>query len=100
MRKGPKNEVDGFVNPAKWSDRTDMATNVITRVWLAITVLFFLGLRIPLPEAAQAASGPKSVLKENSHDFGKVWEGANLEHTFEILNQGDEILKINSVTTD
>ena len=44
--------------------------------------------------SAQAASGPKMVLKEWEFDCGKVKEGEIIEHTFSVLNQGDETLEI------
>ena len=43
---------------------------------------------------AQAASGPKMVLKEREFDCGVVKEGETIEHTFSVLNQGDAPLEI------
>ena len=43
---------------------------------------------------AEAASGPKMVLKELEFDCGEVKEGAVIEHTFSVLNRGDETLEI------
>ncbi len=43
---------------------------------------------------AQVATGPKMVLKEREFDCGEVKEGEVIEHTFSVLNQGDEPLKI------
>ena len=43
---------------------------------------------------AQAAPGPKMVLKEREFDCGEVKEGMVIEHTFSVLNQGDETLEI------
>jgi len=40
------------------------------------------------------------VLKQQIHDFKSVLEGEILTHTFELLNQGDEALKIEQVKPD
>ncbi len=44
--------------------------------------------------SAQAKSAPNMVLIQQIHDFKNVLEGENLSHTFEVLNQGDEVLRI------
>lgn len=55
------------------------------------------------PEAAaaraEALKGPKPVIKpdEESHDFGPVWVGPPLKHTFKIKNEGDAELLISKV---
>ena len=41
---------------------------------------------------------PKMVLKEQDFDFGEVKGVGVITHTFEILNQGDEILTIEKVS--
>lgn len=58
----------------------------------------------PASEAAAAAKaealkGPKPVIKpdEESHDFGPVWVGPPLKHTFKIKNEGDAPLEITKV---
>lgn len=43
---------------------------------------------------AQAATGPKMILKEREFDCGEVKEGETIEHTFSVLNQGDAPLEI------
>ncbi|NTV33495.1 MAG: DUF1573 domain-containing protein, partial [Deltaproteobacteria bacterium] len=40
------------------------------------------------------------VLKQQIHDFKSVLEGEILTHIFEILNQGDEPLKLERVKPD
>jgi len=52
------------------------------------------------PASAQAKGTPNMVLKQQIHDFKNVLEGELLEHTFEVLNQGDEALKIERVKPD
>ncbi len=48
-----------------------------------------------------AAQGtPQMVLKQQIHDFKSVLEGEILTHIFEILNQGDEPLKLERVKPD
>ena len=47
------------------------------------------------PAAAQEARrGPKMVLKERSFDFKEVKEGEIIRHSFQVINHGDETLKI------
>ena len=52
------------------------------------------------PAFAQAKGLPHLVLKQQIHDFKSVLEGELLVHTFELLNQGDEPLKIKEVKPD
>ena len=49
-------------------------------------------------EVADHCCGPKMVLKERDFDFGEVKQGEVITHTFEVLNQGDEMLKIKKVS--
>jgi hypothetical protein len=46
---------------------------------------------------AQGASGPKIVIAEREHDFGTVYQGAELKQDFEITNQGDAPLVIEKI---
>lgn len=46
---------------------------------------------------AEQDGAPKMVLKEQNFDFGEVKEGEVITHTFEVLNQGDEMLTIEKV---
>ena len=45
---------------------------------------------------AEQDGAPKMVLKEQNFDFGEVKEG-EVTHTFEVLNQGYEMLTIEKV---
>jgi hypothetical protein len=45
----------------------------------------------------QDGKGPRMTVVEREFDFKEVKEGAVLEHTFKILNKGNEPLKIISV---
>jgi len=49
--------------------------------------------------AAYASAGPKIAMDKRQHDFGQVWEDAQLECTFLVTNQGDEELVIRHVKT-
>ena len=46
---------------------------------------------------AQEHKGPRILIKEERHDFGKVAQGAQAMHVFTIQNTGDEILEIQKV---
>ena len=46
---------------------------------------------------AQTPSGPSMFLPESSFDFGEVEEGKVVEHTFRVLNKGNQPLEINKV---
>ncbi len=48
----------------------------------------------------EAQGAPQIALKQQIHDFKNVLEGEILTHTFELLNQGDEALKIERVKPD
>lgn len=43
---------------------------------------------------AQEAKGPKIVAKEIQYDFGKVVQGTQVSHVFEIRNAGNAPLDI------
>jgi hypothetical protein len=46
---------------------------------------------------AQTPSGPSMVLPERSFDFRDVEEGKIVEHTFKVLNKGNQPLEITNV---
>lgn len=48
-------------------------------------------------ESAQGGIGPRLVMKEEMHDFGKVWGGDVVEYSFKVFNKGDEPLLIGRV---
>ena len=49
------------------------------------------------PLQAQDQKGPRAAVEGREFDFKEVKEGTVLEHTFKVLNKGDETLKIISV---
>jgi hypothetical protein len=57
-----------------------------------------LAVMLALPDLCSA--DPQMALKQQIHDFRNVLEGQVLEHTFELLNQGDEPLSIERVKPD
>lgn len=78
------------------------------QVSAAISTLLVSALAGTLAVQAQQAPGvapptttgggtPKIEIAEPKHDFGKVWVGDRLEHTFSIRNTGDGELRILAV---
>lgn len=47
--------------------------------------------------SAQEIKGPKIVIKEMQHDFGKVSPGTLADYVFEVRNAGNEPLIIEKV---
>lgn len=60
-------------------------------------ILIILIYLCSYPAIAQDVNGPKMVLKERVFDFKEVNEGEVIEHTFRVLNQGEESLEIKKV---
>jgi hypothetical protein len=58
------------------------------------TAAFFLCATLLL---AEEYSGPRIEIKELRHDFGKVVQGAQVSHVFEIRSAGKEALVIERV---
>ena len=69
-------------------------------VLFSLVLSSFLFYVTEYPASAQAKGTPNMVLKQQIHDFKNVLEGELLEHSFEVLNQGDETLKIERVKPD
>ena len=59
----------------------------------ALVSAFAILLLLP----ALCSADPQMVLKQQIHDFKNVLQGEILSHTFEVHNQGDEVLKIERV---
>jgi hypothetical protein len=49
------------------------------------------------PLWALEQKGPLIEIKETTYDFGKVVEGAKLQHVFEVGNTGDAALDIERI---
>ncbi len=61
---------------------------------LVTMIIAFAGV---LP--AQDVKGPMIVAKEVQHDFGKVVQGKQVSHVFEVRNAGTEPLIIDRVVS-
>jgi hypothetical protein len=46
---------------------------------------------------AQETGNPNMVIPENKYDMGEIDEGAVIEHTFKVINQGDGLLTVRDV---
>ncbi len=64
---------------------------------LLIIVLFIVSMVLVGHLPAQQVKGPKLNAAEVKYDFGKVVEGAQASHVFEIRNVGNELLIIDRV---
>jgi hypothetical protein len=72
----------------------DESMKRVLQVALSILLLsVFWGHPVP----AQENRGPKIVVKEPVFDFKEIKEGDVVQHTFKVLNEGDQILEIKSV---
>ena len=54
---------------------------------------------IVLAQDAVIGSGPQLVTEEEAFNFGEVKEDGVFEHTFKIMNKGDQPLEIKDVKT-
>jgi hypothetical protein len=64
-----------------------------------LTVLLLLLISADFA-VADKNRAPKMVIKEQEFNFGQVQQGETITHTFEVLNQGDEILTIKRINPD
>ena len=48
-------------------------------------------------QASKPAAGPVITFEEKSHDFGDIYQGDKVEHTFKFANTGTEPLIITNV---
>ena len=71
-----------------------MKQQVLAIMLVAVAAGFFSQ---PLPAQEQQKKGPQIELKEATYDFGKVVEGAKLQHVFEVGNTGDAALEIQRI---
>jgi len=70
------------------------------RLFLFVTSFVFLICAAEHSFSAEAQGAPQMALKQQIRDFKSVLEGELLEHTFEVLNQGDEPLNIERAKPD
>ncbi|MCA2005300.1 MAG: DUF1573 domain-containing protein [Ignavibacterium sp.] len=60
---------------------------------------FVIRCNILTDENKTGNSGAVLFLPENQYNFGKVKEGTTVSHTFEVVNKGSDVLKIQDVRT-
>uniref|UniRef100_A0A7V2ZJ83 DUF1573 domain-containing protein n=1 Tax=Ignavibacterium album TaxID=591197 RepID=A0A7V2ZJ83_9BACT len=60
---------------------------------------FVIRCNILTDENKSGNSGAVLFLPENQYNFGKVKEGTTVSHTFEVVNKGSDVLKIQDVRT-
>jgi hypothetical protein len=64
---------------------------------IVIGTLFLVVVLFGSVLAAGAVAGPRIVAKELTYDFGKVVQGTDVTHVFEVANGGSEPLDIQRV---
>ena len=64
------------------------------KAFLMITCLLIF---LPAVQAQQA-TGPRIIIEEKFFDAQEVKEGELIEHTFTVVNNGDEVLEIRKVS--
>lgn len=62
---------------------------------IILVIVFLISRKQEDPKMMTSAS---IVFKEETHDFGKVKEGQQLEFSFQFTNKGEDTLKILNVT--
>jgi hypothetical protein len=72
--------------------RDDGKGRGMKKILIAVVLVIMATFGGLLP--AQEIKGPKIVAKEINHDFGKVVQGTQISHVFEISNAGTEPLII------
>ena len=70
-----------------------MKQRILVIALVAMTAGFF-STQLP---AQEQRMGPRIEIKEATYDFGKVVEGAKLQHVFEVGNTGDAALEIQRI---
>lgn len=63
---------------------------------MPLCLIFLLCMWVS-PVFSGETTGPKVVIENPDFDFKSVDEGTVVEHSFKVLNQGDQTLKIFSV---
>jgi hypothetical protein len=64
------------------------------RLLLAEIILTLMAIFFCPPAWAQKMREPKLVLKQTVFDFNEVTEGSTISHSFSVINNGNETLKI------
>lgn len=63
-------------------------------VSIACSIWVLLGALCGLATAGLNSDGPRVDLPVNRHDFGDVFKGEAVSHTFQFRNAGSEVLKL------
>jgi len=69
-------------------------------LFLFATLCFFPFCAVERGFADEAQGVPRLAIKQQIHDFKNVLEGEILTHTFDLLNQGNQALRIEEVKPD
>jgi len=64
-----------------------------------LIIIGLFALIITNSKLSATAKGPKIVFEEESHYFGKVPQGPQLQYNFRFKNKGNEVLKIEDIRT-
>ena len=67
-------------------------------LYIPVSLFMVLSLLVyPSVSIAGEIAGPRLVLEERTFEHDAVEQGAIIEHTFKVHNQGDETLEIKKV---
>jgi hypothetical protein len=72
----------------------------MARFYILLLIALCPTLEAGTPSFAEGGRGPKMVLKERTFDFGSIDQWEIVEHAFLVSNQGDKLLRIESVSPD
>lgn len=69
----------------------------MNRLGIAGAILFTFFAFCGRPDLSEGTGGPRMVLKERDFNAGDVFQGKVIEHSFTILNRGEETLELKRV---
>lgn len=73
------------------------ASGLTCGAWFRAALFGLILCISPWVWAQEGAPGPRISIPESRFDFGEVEEGRALEHTYRVLNKGNEPLEIKKV---
>lgn len=65
--------------------------------YMFLLAVLFLSVQLFAQQASKPAEGPIITFEEKSHNFGDIYQGDKVEHTFKFANTGTEPLIITNV---
>ena len=65
--------------------------------YMFLLAVLFLSVQLFAQQANKPAAGPVITFEEKSHDFGDIYQGDKVEHTYKFANTGTEPLIITNV---